>query len=159
MAESLVSKTLRDGTIKIKDASGLVYEVTIEQGNFTVTPNKAGRTVIFDRHVIAGLRKAQDPIGSLSFTVSMRQFTHATDATIIDVMDRSGAWAAAVSVGGAAYEQFLVNVEAIVAGLIHGDSGDHQLTFAKVFLDWSFSEGDPNTINVTGEVYGGYTKA
>lgn len=156
MAESTVVKNFTDGTILIEDGTpvtALDYTVAYEAGDFSASSPRDERTVIRDRGAIAGLRNTNEQVGSISFSVHMRQFTDGTDETIIDMIERTGAFSAAVSVGGAAYEPFLHKVTFTVEGTDHSDSADHVMICSLVHLDWEFSEGDPNVINVTGELY------
>lgn len=161
MAESTVVKVRRDGTISIKDGAGspLTYTVAYENGDFAFGVDKEGRIVIRDRGAIVGLRKGDDPVNSLSFSVHFRAMAiTGTNATLLDVIHRTGAWAAATSTGGTGYEQFLVDVVMTIEGTDLGDSADHTATFTKVLLTYDFKEGDPDVINVKGEVYGTVTR-
>lgn len=159
MAESTVVKVRRDGIIAIADGAALTYEIAYENGDLTYDEDKAGRIVIYDRGTIVGLRKGDDPVLSLSFSVHMRAFKiDATNGTLIDVINQTGAWGGMTSTGGTGFEQKLVTVTMTVEGTDFGDTADHVATFAKVLLTYGFAEGDPNTINVKGEVYGGITR-
>ena len=160
--ESSVVKTYRDGTQTIEDGAGtpLSYDIAYEDGDFSVDVDKAGRTVIYDRGAIVGLRKGNDPVNAFSITVDMRQFTDADDSTIVDICEQppTGAWSAATSVAGKEYEFFLVKCTFTVKGVDNGDSADHKLIMDKVLLNWSFKEGDRNKITIKGEVYGAITR-
>lgn len=161
MAESTVVKVRRDGTITIKDGAGspLTYTVAYENGDFAYAEDKASRIVIRDRGTIVGLRKGDDPVQSLSFSVHLRALAiTATNATLIDVIQKTGAWASATSTGGTGYEQFLVDVVMTIEGTDLGDSADHTATFSKVLLTYDVKEGDPDTLSVKGEVYGTITR-
>lgn len=161
MAESTVVKVRRDGTITILDGAGspLSYTVAYENGDLSYTEDKAGRIVIRDRGTIVGLRSGDDPVQSLSFSVHLRSLAiTATNATLIDVIQRTGAWAAATSTGGTGYEPFLCTVKITIEGTDLGDGADHVATFAKVLLTYDMKEGDPDVINVKGEIYGGITR-
>jgi hypothetical protein len=160
MAESNVVKTYRDGTLTIRDGtSGTAksYVVTLENGNFTYKPGKHALTMIMDRGEIAGSRKGAKAAGTLSFEIHMRQFADDTDATLIDVIDQTGAWDDAVSVAGAEYEQFLVELEYLSAATVDTED-DQVLTVDKVYLEWDFKEGDQNTIVVNGTIMGEETR-
>ena len=111
MAEATSVAVRRDGTIKIKDGSTNVYTVAYENGDFTYTEEKADRVVIRDRGTIVGLRKADDPVISFSFTVHFRELTNSADDSIIDFIMKTGAAASYTSTGGNGYEQFLVDIE------------------------------------------------
>lgn len=158
MAESSWVKTLGDGTITIKDGAALTYTVALEPGSFTLSQPKAATTTIYDRHTIAGERAGQQQIGTIGFAVHMREFTDGSSATLIDVVEKAGAWAAATSTGGTGYEEWMVDVWYTAEGTNLGDSADHVLKALKCKLQWDFAEGDPNVINVTGEVFGGVTR-
>ena len=153
MTVSNVVKVRRDGQITLSDNGGANTLVVDYEGDGSFSfDNGAGhaeRTVIMDRGSIVGLRKANDVVGSLSFAINMRAFTNTAVApavlTIPDVLNKAGAAAAWVS----------TDVKITIEGTDHGDSHDHTATFSKVLLTWDFSEGDPNVINISGEVYGG----
>lgn len=160
MPESTVAKSLRDGSITIEDGSGtpLSYSVAYENGDFSGSFPKADRVVIRDRHTIAGLRKGPDPVPTFSFSVHMREFADAASDTIVDVIERSGTWSASTSTAGDAYEQYLYDVTLTVEGTDHNDTADHTVKFSDVLLTWDFAEGDPDSITVSGECYGGVTR-
>tara|TARA_R110000823_G_scaffold83274_6_gene188008 strand:+ start:8083 stop:8598 length:516 start_codon:yes stop_codon:yes gene_type:complete len=163
MTVSNVVKVRRDGQITLSDNGGANTLVVDYEGDgsfsFDNGAGQAERTVIMDRGSIVGLRKANDVVGSLSFAINMRAFTNTAVApavlTIPDVLNKAGAAAAWVSTGGSGFEQYLLDVKITIEGTDHGDSHDHTATFSKVLLTWDFSEGDPNVINISGEVYGG----
>lgn len=167
MPESSVVKTLRNATVTINDGSTptpKAYEVTIEDGNFTFDAQKAARVVVRDRGAIVGVVAGEDPVLTGSFTVDMREFTDASSATIVDVIEWTGTWklvaagGTAVSVGGAAYTFPLHKITYKVEGTDLGDSADHTAVFDKCLLTWNFAEGDRNKINVTFECMGGITR-
>jgi len=160
MAESTVVKVRKDGTITIYDGATtpLSYTVAYEDGDFQASWPKRESVLIKDRGTIAGERYGDQPVGSLSFTCHMREFTDAASATIVDVIQREAIWVAATSTGGTGYESFMHKVTMTCEGTDFGDSADHVLLFGKVKLNWSFAEGDPNKISVTGEVWAAPTK-
>ena len=160
-AESTVTKTFRNGNLNLSDGTGvpLSYDGSYEDGDFAADLEKAARTVVYDRGVIVGLRKGLDPVQSFTITVDMRQFTNAAQATIVDVIEQTGAWAGAISVASTNYEFFLVKAVFTVSGTAFGDTADHVMTMNNVLLTWSFKEGDRNKIVIKGEVYGAITRS
>ena len=158
MAVSTTVKVRRAGTISIFDSGATnTYVVAYEgEGDFTFDngAEQADRVVIRDRGSIVGLRKGDDPVGSLSFSVNMLEFTNATGDNLLGVLDDEVSW---TSTGGTGFEQYLLDVRITIEATDHGESADAHATFTKVLLTWDFSEGDPDTINVQGEVYGGIT--
>ncbi len=159
MAASTVVKVRRDGTLKLQDGAGspVTLEIDYEDGNFSadLLGADADRIVIRDRGTIVGLRSGDDQVGSLSFSVHMREFANQGAATLIDFCNGLSAGSALTSTGGSGYEPFLCTVMMEVEGTDHGDNADGVCNFLKVLLTADFSEGDPNVINVSGEVYGG----
>tara|TARA_R110001599_G_scaffold3406_7_gene18838 strand:- start:196 stop:693 length:498 start_codon:yes stop_codon:yes gene_type:complete len=165
VAISNVIKTRRDGQITIKDSGGsnsLVVDYEGD-GNFSFDngAEQAERTTIMDRGAIVGLRKANDVVGSLSFSVNYREWTNSTVENLVDALNKTGGASSWVSTGGSGFEHYLLDVVITVEGSDHGDAADHSATFTKCLLTWDWSEGDVDTINISGEVYGGiaYTGA
>ena len=159
MAISNVIKTRRDGQITIKDSGGSNSIVVDYEGDgnfsFDNGAEQAERTTIMDRGAIVGLRKANDVVGSLSFSVNYREWTNSTVENLIDCLNKTGGASSWVSTGGTGFEHYLLDVVITVEGTAHGDGADHSATFTKCLLTWDWSEGDVDTINISGEVYGG----
>jgi len=161
MADSSVVATRRDGTITLKDGAASSYVITFEVGDFASAEAGADRVVIRDRGAIVGLRKGDDPVLNISFSVHMRSLTDTTADNLMDRLYNRGFHAGALtSTGGDGFEQFLQTVEfkidtSAIAGKVY------TATYSKVYLEVSnLSESaDGNTIEVTGEVYGGVVYA
>ena len=162
MAESTIVKVRRDGEVQFVDGSGTPksYTVSYENGNVSFGREKAERIVIRDRGAIVGSRKGDDPVLTVTFDVHMRSFTttSGTDLTICDVMDNTGnvatiPWAKKSS----AHEEWNLDLKFTVENTDHGGGADYVVTFSTCIFTWSFSEGDPNTISVSAECYGGYS--
>jgi len=158
MAESTVVAVPRDGTITITNGDATSYVVSYENGDMSMNLDKAERIVIYDRASIVGLRAGNDPVPSISFSVHLREFTNASSDTLLDFVYKTGNSSAATSTGGTGFEQFLVTVEfqANMSGL---SGSNTKVTFEKVLLTAAVSEGNPDTIAMTGEVYGTITRA
>jgi len=158
MAESTVVAVPRDGTITITNGDATSYVVSYENGDMSMNLDKAERIVIYDRASIVGLRAGNDPVPSISFSVHLREFTNASSDTLLDFVYKTGNSSAATSTGGTGFEQFLVTVEfqANMSGL---SGSNTKVTFEKVLLTAAVSEGNPDTIAMTGEVYGAITRA
>tara|TARA_Y100001963_G_scaffold47093_1_gene66420 strand:+ start:110 stop:610 length:501 start_codon:yes stop_codon:yes gene_type:complete len=161
MAISSTVKVRRDGTIKLTSGGGspTSYTVAYEDGNFTANnlAEDADRIVIRDRGTIVGLRKGDDQVGSLSFSVHFREFTNATGGILLDFLNGSAGGSALTSIAGAGFEQFLLQAEIEIEGTDHGEGADPKAVFDKVLFTADFSEGDPDVLNVQGEVYGPIT--
>lgn len=158
MAESTVVGVPRDGTIVLTNGDAASYTVAYENGDFSYSEDRAERVVIYDRGTVVGLRSANDAIPSFSFTVHFREFMNAADATILDFVYKTNNQSGATSTGGTGFEPFLVDVEfgADMSGL---SGSNTKVTMTKCLITASFSEGSPDSISLSGEVYGTITRA
>ena len=158
MAASVAVKVKRDGTLTLTDGAAASYTVAYENGNVSFDGGaKASRVVIMDRGTIVGLRKGDDPVPTLTFDVHMRDFTDGSALSLINFLDKTGAASGQTSVGGSAYEQYMIDVTLTIEGTDLGDTADASAKANTCLCTWSFAEGDPNTISVTCEVYEGFT--
>ena len=155
MAVSNVVKTYRDGNIRLAGGSGATLDISLDVGDFSFSEPKAGRTIIRDRGSISGLRSSDDEVGECSFTVHFREFTDAAASNVYDFIYHRASASAYTTVGTAGFEQFLVDI-VYTANATAMSGGTHTVTLNKVLLTASFSEGQPDSISVTGEVYGTY---
>ena len=159
MAVSTAVKVRRDGTITLTDGAANSLIITYEDGNFSANTLGANedRVVVRDRGTIVGLRKGDDQVGTLSWSVHFREFTNNTSSILLDFINGDAGSSALTSTGGSGFEQFLCTVTMEIEGTDMGDAADGSAIFAKVLLTADFSEGDPDVLNVQGEVYGGVT--
>lgn len=159
MAESIIPKVRRDGKVTVRDRVGNEYEVDYEDGDVKFGGTKAARTVIRNRGVIVGVRKGDDPVYAITFSVHMRQFTSDSDLNLCDILDGTGAASTWRSTGGRAFQDFPnFDYTFLADGAVHGDGADHTVEFPICVGEWQFSEGDPNKIEFSLEGFGGYTK-
>lgn len=156
MAASVIPKVQRDGTITLTDGTN-TYTVAYENGDLSFNNAKASRVVIRDRGTIVGVRKGEDPVPTVSFSVHMRDFTDSANLALTDVLDKAGAAASWTSTGGAGYEEYMLTASLLIEATDLGDTHDMSAVMSKVLFEWNFSEGSPNVINVTGEIFGGIT--
>lgn len=164
MAYSTAPKVRRDGKITLKDGTSptaISLEVAYEEGNFAFDQTKSDRIVIRDRGTIGSVRKGDDQPISGSFTIYMRQFTSATAGSVLDFINKTGSYSSNASVSSTvATDEYAINIEFEVDGdAVGDDDGDTTATFDTCICTASFSEGDPNTINVSFECFNGVTFA
>ena len=158
MSESTVVAVPRDGTITITNGDATVYTVAFENGDMSMNLDLAERIVIYDRGSIVGLRQGNDPVPTISFSVHLREFSRVSSDTLLDFIYQTGNSSAATSTGGTGFEQFLCTVE-FQANMSAISGSNTKVTFNKVLLFASVAEGTPDTISVTGEVYGSIVRA
>lgn len=158
MAESTVVAVPRDGTITITNGDATTYTVAYESGDMSMNFDKAERIVIYDRATIVGLRAGNDPVPTISFSCHLRELADSTEDTILDFVYQTNNSSGATSTGGTGFEQFLVTVE-FQANMAALSGSNTKATFEKVLLTAAVSEGSPDSIAFTGEVYGSITRA
>jgi hypothetical protein len=163
MADSSVVATRRDGKITITDGAASSYEVTFEVGDFSAAEPGADRVVIRDRGAIVGLRKGDDPVLTFSFSVHMRSLTDTTADNLMDRLYNRGFHNGSplTGTGGDGFEQFLQTVVFEADTSAVGSGKVYTATYSKCFMEVSsLSESaDGNTIEVSGECYGGVVYA
>lgn len=163
MADSSVVATRRDGKITITDGAASSYEVTFEVGDFSAAEPGADRVVIRDRGAIVGLRKGDDPVLTFSFSVHMRSLTDSTADNLMDRLYNRGFHNGSplTGTGGDGFEQFLQTVVFEADTSAVGSGKVYTATYSKCFMEVSsLSESaDGNTIEVSGECYGGVVYA
>lgn len=163
MADSSVVATRRDGKITITDGAASSYEVTFEVGDFSAAEPGADRVVIRDRGAIVGLRKGDDPVLTFSFSVHMRSLTDTTADNLMDRLYNRGFHNGSplTGTGGDGFEQFLQTVVFEADTSAVGSGKVYTATYSKCFMEVSsLSESaDGNTIEVSGECYGGVAYA
>ena len=155
MAATGIVKTACDGTIVINDGTpttALTYTIVLEPGNFGFTEQRFTYTDIIDRCAVAGSRKSGVAPGTLSFSVHLTAFTGSAESHLLDMINATGSYSAALSTDTGEFEGSIREVVFTMAGTSHGDNADHVITFPKVRLEYDISEGQPNVINVTGTI-------
>ena len=157
MAQSTLPKVRRDGSTSVADTAAHTYAVGYEDGDVSFSNDKAARIVVRNRGVITTVRKGDDPVLQISFSVHMRQFTDGGDLNLCDILDgraSASAWTNETSIYAGEFPSF--NWTFQVEGTTP-DGADHTALFKACIGTWKFSEGDPNKIDVTLECHGGVT--
>lgn len=162
MAVSSVVKNFRDGTILIEDGTGTPLAVTVqyEAGDFSITGLNQGNveaTTYLDRGELGSVRKTSRTFPTFSFSAHMTDLSDATDKLLYDAVNKTGAFASAVSTGGTASDVYMLKVTLTIEGTNFGDSTDHVMIMNNCHLAIDFAEGDPNSFTLNGTVYGAIT--
>ena len=161
MAYSTIPKTRRDGTITLKDGTGIPITLTIayEEGNLTFDTPKAAQTVIRDRGVITAVRKGDDePVASGSFSAFFRQFTDGAEAgSILDFINNTGNYHTNNSTGATGtpfVEFYCIDIEYEVDATSLGDASSTKATLSRCVCTATFTEGDPSSFTINFTSYG-----
>tara|TARA_Y100000310_G_C20194864_1_gene584177 strand:- start:3 stop:497 length:495 start_codon:yes stop_codon:yes gene_type:complete len=159
MAISSTVKNMRDGTLAIEDGTGTPISLTVqyEEGNFSGDGFSEGQkdvTPYMDRGDLCSLRYTVQTFPTFSFDAYLTDLSDGTEKTLWDLVNGTGAFAAAVSTRGANAECLTYKLTWTVEGTDHGDSADHVLTLDDCRLSISIAEGDPNKQSISGICYG-----
>jgi len=159
MPISSVVKNFRDGTITLSDATTptpLSVTVQYEAGDFSITGLSQGNTEVttyLDRGDLGSVRLTSRTFPTFSFTAHMTDLSDATNKTLWDAVNKTGAFATAIS-GITGSDVYGLKVLLTVEGTNFGDATDHTLELSGCHLTIDFSEGDPNSFSLNGTVYG-----
>lgn len=159
MAVSNIPKVPRDGTVTLQGATLAAYTLDYEDGDVNVSEiGTAERIVIRDRGAIVAVRQGDDPVITITMTVSQRDFTDGSSATLWDVIAFTGSRAADTKTTDTKGDFKFLTCVFTDAGTAHGDTADHTLTAKGCVATMSFAEGKPNKYTLTLEVHAGLTR-
>ena len=147
----------KNGTILLEDATGTPIAITIqyEDGDFSHDPFEAGyMNVLFtkDRGMDSVPVETEEQTVGFTFTATATDVGDATDKTIPDVVMKTGAFAAGVSVFGAG-RPWGVKMTYTQEQSNYGAGADSSLIFAKVRLSYAYAEGLPGKFTITGRIF------
>lgn len=159
MAESLIVKTKRDGTITFSDLAGAnSYTVSFEAGDLNLTIPGATVNNFLDRGRFPpgnpSIRYGDDQPLTGTFTAYLRDLSDATDVTLPEILAQTGqvgtTWTSTMGANG---EVFTLKILWEIAGLIHGDTANHTCELDHCFITGSMSEGDPDQVSISFTSY------
>jgi hypothetical protein len=153
--------TLSDGT----SPTALTFALDMDNGDIQITGLRPGlrESQPYERKgqfVSEAFTTRRYPTVTLTF--QFEAFSLAAGGTIADWVFGDGAHSARVGTltpSGATDSKvpFACDASLVVEGSDYGDSGDHTLSWDDwVITDFGFSEGDPNTFSISGEVRGAF---
>jgi hypothetical protein len=162
MPLSSVVKNYRDGLITLASGGGSPITLTVqyENGDFSLTGSNQGNydiTKYLDRGDLGSVRKTARSFPTGSFSAHLTELSDATNLTLWDAVNRTGAFAAAVSTLGANADVYTLNIVLTIEGTQFGDATDHVLTVNDCRCSIDVSEGDPDSFSLSFEVLGTIT--
>ena len=132
------------GTIILSD-SGATYTatLTLDQGDFSASG-------LADRLREIAASETRGTLRGVALTL-ISEWSDAGAGTVMDLITGGGAFASRVGTLGANHPVVCLDVEFKFTDY---DAAVHDLKFHDVSLTFDFSEGDPDTISLSGTVYG-----
>ena len=165
MPISSVVKNFANGTLTLSDATGSPITMTVEYeaGDFALSGVMQGQKEVamyLDRGAFGSLRKTNFTPATFSFTAHLTDVSDATNKTLPDAVNKTGAWSAGVSTSGVGADvPWTINLLWTIEGTDSGDASDHTVTLTNCHCKIDMSEGDPNSFSISGTVSGSITLA
>lgn len=162
MAISSVVKNYRDGVLKLSDGTGTPIEVTVqyENGDFSLSGTNQGNyehTKYLDRGELGSIRRTSRSFPTGSFTANLTDLSDATEKTLWDAVNKTGAFTSAVSTLGTNADLYTLDITLTIEGTDFGDASDHVLTLSDCRCSIDVAEGDPDSFTINFEVLGSIT--
>lgn len=160
MAHSTIAKNFRDGTVALSDdtpVTPLSLTVTLEDGDVKVDGLTADGTEYShyeDRGTRASTRKTKRKYPTFSLSAKVADIADAAFGTLIDACRKTGYFAAGISTTVAKGDVWTLDLLLTIEGTDLGDASDHTIRLNDCAMECSFSEGDPDTVTLSGTVYG-----
>lgn len=160
MAESVIAKNMRDGTLTLLVGANS-YVIKYEEG--TLQLNVPGPSIAnyLDRGRFAdsvggvpSVRYNEDQPMTGSFSAYLRDISDASYVTAPEFILRTGQysslWGSSL---GASAEVKTVDIQWDIAGTIHNDASDHRVTLAYCCLNGALGEGSPSKTTINFSSY------
>lgn len=164
MAASTVTKHLYDGQIDLEDgttpgAVSLTAPFTVGDLSLTGLQETQNNVVAYEtRGTLNSVRHSSRTYPSVSFSLHLADLSDGTDQTVVDFLLKQASFSANVSTFGANAEVYAIQVTLTIEGTDWGDTADHTIVMADfVPTSVDIAEGEPNTVSVSGTVYGSIT--
>lgn len=157
MAISPVIKNYRDGTILLEDGSVGGLTVQFETGDLKASgfmESQTGITMYLDRGSFAGVRKQNYTPITGSFTAHCTDISDGVNKTLMDIVDKTGAYAGGTSTLGVNADVWTIDITLTIEGTAFGDATDHVIKLEDCHCTIEFAEGDPDSFSISFTCYG-----
>ena len=143
------------GTIILTDSGAAsTVTMTLDQGDFSASglADRLREIAAYEtRGTLRGVALTNRTYPTISFTSLISEWSDAGAGTVMDLITGGGAFASRVGTLGANHPVVCLDVEFKFTDY---DAAVPDLKFHDVNLTFDFSEGDPDTISLSGTVYG-----
>jgi hypothetical protein len=159
MAASTVIKNLNDGSVTVEDGTGspVSLSVPFTVGDVSIDglgPQQNEVTAYETRGSLNTVRHTTRTYPTVSFSAQLADYSDGTDGTLVDFCLFQASYSANVSTLGANADVKTIKLTLTVEGTDHGDSADHTIVMDDVYVTVAVAEGDPNTVTISGTIYG-----
>ena len=145
----------RDGTLLIEDATGTPIALTVqyEDGDFSIDGFQQSNMAVVsfkDRGVFYAHRKSEEEEVNFTFSAHATDWADATEKTVVDVFNKTGAFSAGVSTLGANADVWAVKLTFTAEQTNYGASADGTIVLSYCVAKVSFAEGLPGKFTIAG---------
>ena len=162
MAASTVIKHLYDGSITVEDGTtptAVSLAIPFTVGDLSLdTLQESGRGVqaYQTRGSLHSVRLAAKEFPTVTFSAQLADLSDATDGTLVDFVLKQASYSSNVSTLSGS-DVYAVKITLTVEGTDLGDAADHTITLDDVHCTMAIAEGEPDTVTISGTVYGAVT--
>ena len=158
MAASTVIKHVTDGSITLEDGTGspVTLVVPFTSGDLSVDglQNSLRAVQAYQtRGTLHSVRLAAREFPSMSFSAMLADVSDGTAGTLIDYCLKQGSYASNVTTLTGS-DVYALKVTLTIEGTDLGDSADHTIQMDDVHVTVAVAEGEPDTVTISGTVYG-----
>jgi hypothetical protein len=162
MAASTVIKHLYDGSITVEDGTtptAVSLAVPFTTGDLSLdTLQESGRGIqaYQTRGSLHSVRLAAKEFPTVTFSAQLADLSDGTDGTLVDFVLKQASYSANESTLTGS-DVYAIKLTLTVEGTDLGDSADHTITLDDVHCTMAIAEGEPDTVTISGTVYGAIT--
>lgn len=155
-------KNYRDGTISLASGGGSPVTLTVqyENGDFSLSGVNQSNTEItkyLDRGALGSVRHTSRSFPTGQFSAHLTEISDATNQTLWDAVNKTGAFSAATSTLGANADVWTLNITLSIEGTTLGEASDHTIVLNDCRCSIDVAEGDPDSFTLSFEVLGTIT--
>jgi hypothetical protein len=160
MAASTVIKHLYDGSITLEDGTtptAVSLSIPFTVGDLSLDglmESQRAAQAYQTRGTLHSVRLAAREFPSVTFSAQLADLSDGTDGTLVDFALKQASYSGNVTTltGSDVYA-----VKLTVEGTDLGDSADHTIEMDDVHVTVAIAEGEPDTVTISGTVYGAIT--
>ena len=162
MAASTVIKHLYDGSITLEDGTtptAVSLSIPFTVGDLSLDglmESQRAAQAYQTRGTLHSVRLAAREFPSVTFSAQLADLSDGTDGTLVDFALKQASYSGNVSTLTGS-DVYAVKITLTVEGTDLGDAADHTIELDDVHVTVAIAEGEPDTVTISGTVYGSIT--
>jgi len=162
MAASTVIKHLYDGSITVEDGATPTpasLSVPFTTGDLSLDglmESQRAAQAYQTRGTLHSVRLAAREFPTVTFSAQLADLSDGTDNTLVDFALKQASFSSNVSTLTGS-DVYAIKITLTVDGTGLGDAADHTIEIDDVHVTVAIAEGEPDTVTISGTVYGSIT--